>query len=547
MNKIVKFCSFIFIMLGLCIFTACSGGASGIKGELSYEAKRNELEIVAEFEKNSKLEDSGTTVSIKLYDEEDTYKNSKDASLENSVRATVTFSDLEQNTKYIVRLFVSVNGYEEEIDKIEATTKNEGYSEETAIAIQTAEEFLNMKNDAEAYYKLEADIDFDGSEVSLFVSKSTAFSGKLFGNGHTLKNIQLAANEYSGLFGYMDNAVVQDMKIENISLSMTSSVKYAGAIAGYINNSRLENISIQGFTLNVADGKSLVSSYDGYMGGFVGKTETSENKQSYITNCTVKNVSIDLKEIKTSSSKSMYSGLFAGQLAGETEVLGSSAEGSLTAVLKTNGTVYVGGFAGANSSARKIATCYTDGSIALTRSDSSSKLSVGGFIGANVDGWCNLFDCLAIQDITLLAADGEDKAIAEKLANPAYIGGFIGNLANRSPEGVKNCLYVPKQSGIKVITLVTGTTAEETTTYDDILISLTIAKISPVLQAQVENVYAMEEALAFNFSVKVDDEAVTDMAKLAEIRNQIVVSANISSDGASMLSDVLQEVLKNRA
>ena len=57
----------------------------------------------------------------------------------------------------------------------------------------------------------------------------------------------------------------------------------------------------------------------------------------------------------------------------------------------------------------------------------------------------------------------------------------------------------------------------------------------------------MEDKLAFNFTVKLDDAEVTDAAKLEEIRNKVLVEANISSDGASILSDALQEILKNRA
>ncbi len=548
MNKIIKFCSFIFIMLGLCILTACNGGSSGIKGELSYEAKRNELEVIAEFEKNSKLEDSGTTVSIKIYDEDDKYKDTKDATVENAIRATVTFKDLKQNTKYIVRLFVSVNGYEEELDKIEAMTKNEGHSEDTAISIQTVDDFFNIKNDAEAYYKLEADLDFEQEkEISLFPSKNTGFSGKLYGNGHTLKNIKLAANEYSGLFGYMNNAVVQDLKIENISLALTSSVKYAGAISGFAQNTQLKNITIQAFTMNVADKKDMVTSYDAYMGGLVGKTETTENKQCIIENCSLSGVDINLKEIKTTSSKAVYSGLFVGHLAGETGVSNSNASGNFTAKLKTNATVYVGGFVGANSAAKRITSCYTDGTIELTRIDSSSKLSVGGFVGANVDGWCNLFDCLAIQDIKILADSDEEKATTTKLANTVYVGGLVGNLTNRSPEGINQCLYVPKKDGIKVVTQVTGKTTDDVVKYDDVLLSLTIAKINDSLKTQIRDVYSMEDKLAFNFTVKLDDAEVTDAAKLEEIRNKVLVEANISSDGASVLSDALQEILKNRA
>ena len=113
MRKILKLFSFIFILAAIFSVMACSNGKSGIIGELSYEATRTELEVTADFEENEKLSDSNTTVSVKLYDQDENYKTYLSVKVENNISGKVTFENLTQNTKYILKLFVSIDGFEE--------------------------------------------------------------------------------------------------------------------------------------------------------------------------------------------------------------------------------------------------------------------------------------------------------------------------------------------------------------------------------------------------------------------------------------------------
>lgn len=514
MNKTMRFCSFIFIMLGIFLLASCGTGKSGIKGQLTYEAKRNELEVTAEFEKNSKLEESGTSVSIKLYTEEESFKTSKTASVQDGIQAQVSFTNLEQNTKYILKLFVSVDGYEEELDRIEASTKNEGDSEETAIEINTVEEFLNIKNDTSAYYKLNADLDLtDEGTVSLFTS-SSKFTGTFDGGNHTIKNYKLTSTEYAGLFGYISEAVIKNLVLENVSIEMTNSTKNFGAVAGRADQSTIENVRVNGCTVT----NSSYSTSDVFIGGFIGRSDGS-----VMTDCSIENVSLTLTAVKPSSSNLSYIGLFAGHILGVSELTSCSAGGQATVGLTGTGMISVGGFAGVNDSARLLKSCYTVGTLAVTKTGASNskELTVGGFIGKNITGQCNLEDCLAVADITVLSNAEEDTARTTALATAAYIGGFIGRV-EISPLGIAKCYYASKETGLKIICK-----AAEEENADSFKASLTIAKASANATPKITEVYAYDAVSA--------------------IEGMELDTSDVSAEHITVLSEALQNILKNRA
>lgn len=514
MNKIFKFCSFIFIMLGIFLLSACATGASGIKGQLTYEAKRNELEVTAEFEKNAKLEESGTSVSIKLYTADESFKTSKTASVQDGIQAQVSFTNLEQNTTYILKLFVSVGGYEEELDKIEAATKNEGDSEETAIEINTVDEFLNIKNDVSAYYKLNADLDLENEgTISLFTS-SSKFSGTFDGGNHTIKNYKLTSTEYAGLFGYTSNAVIKNLILENASIELTNSTKNFGAVAGRADQSTIENVKVNGCTVT----NSSYSTSDVFVGGFIGRSDGS-----ILNNCGIENVSLTLTAVKPSSSNLSYIGLFAGHILGVSEFTSCSAIGQASVGLTGTGMISVGGFAGVNDSARLLKSCYSMGTLAVTKTGASNskELTVGGFIGKNITGQCNLEDCLAVTDITVLSNSAEETAATTTLATTAYIGGFAGKV-EISPLGISKCYYASKEAGLKIICK-----AAEEENSDKFKASLTIAQASANVIGKITDVYAYDAVSA--------------------VEGMEFDNSNVSAEQIGILSEALQNVLKNRA
>jgi len=99
---------------------------------------------------------------------------------------------------------------------------------------------------------------------------SMTFQGMLNGNGHVIRNLTI--NEYNtsnpiGLFGYIANATIQNLGIENCNISTNNS--HVGGLAGRIDNSNISGCYVSG----TIEGRTVV-------GGVVGLTANT-----YIYNC----------------------------------------------------------------------------------------------------------------------------------------------------------------------------------------------------------------------------------------------------------------------
>lgn len=114
-----------------------------------------------------------------------------------------------------------------------------------------------------------ADIDFSGLEFDI----TESFSGQIFGNDHTLSNIELSVTGRKadmtderdiGLFVNLDNAIISDLHFENLTINANfrsgTSVNI-GAFAVNSSNSQLENISFQGLTIDTGRGDDGAADY----------------------------------------------------------------------------------------------------------------------------------------------------------------------------------------------------------------------------------------------------------------------------------------------
>jgi len=87
----------------------------------------------------------------------------------------------------------------------------------------------------EAHYELGADIDMAGiNHIPIGISDSS-FKGVLDGNGYKITNltVDMPYTDAVGLFGYMEDAVVKNLLLEDVSIN---GKYYVGAIAGFLNN-----------------------------------------------------------------------------------------------------------------------------------------------------------------------------------------------------------------------------------------------------------------------------------------------------------------------
>ncbi len=99
---------------------------------------------------------------------------------------------------------------------------------------------------------LTADIDCDGKTLTPFGTPTKAYSGTFNGNNHTISNAVIDGNDkhYVGLFGYTVLAHIQNLVLDDITLSVdsapsTTSAGYFGLLVGKCESTLITNIEIK--------------------------------------------------------------------------------------------------------------------------------------------------------------------------------------------------------------------------------------------------------------------------------------------------------------
>ena len=161
--------------------------------------------------------------------------------------------------------YISADSTEFMVPVESLTEVPEGY-----IGIYTAEDLDNIRNDLSANYILMNDIDMSEYENWTPICgehNSTwfygfGFSGVLDGNGYVIKNFTLTTatinGKYQGLFGLIENGVIENLGFENCSLIVNEvyiEINYmfaCGLLAGAVFNSEIQNCYIDG-NVNIYD------------------------------------------------------------------------------------------------------------------------------------------------------------------------------------------------------------------------------------------------------------------------------------------------------
>ena len=125
--------------------------------------------------------------------------------------------------------------------------------------IYNAEQFLENAS-VNGSYEIHADLDFEGEiwPTSLMYGN---FSGKIIGNGHTMKNIELTQTNNSkvnaGLFGYLtDTSSISDITFENVTFTVKAGTRVVGTsygiLAGTLSpKAALTNVAVKGGTMQI--------------------------------------------------------------------------------------------------------------------------------------------------------------------------------------------------------------------------------------------------------------------------------------------------------
>lgn len=142
------------------------------------------------------------------------------------------------------------------------------------------------------FYILGTDLDFQGNDFDPIGNKDKPFISSFDGNGHTISNINIAGEDYIGLFGYTGpESIIKNLSLKAIKVT---SNNYAGTLVGY-NTGTIENCS----AIGTITGNENIGGLVGYskgtisnsyanvsvtgttdVGGFIGHSDSAE-----INNC----------------------------------------------------------------------------------------------------------------------------------------------------------------------------------------------------------------------------------------------------------------------
>lgn len=483
MRSLKKIFAFLMVVGFLFILASC-GSKSGVIANMEYTASTTKIKITATFAENEHLKDKTATVSIKEYgygdDNSEVFKEQKSLSFSNDIYTkadVVEFSGLTKNTKYLYKLYVTFEGYAEEITTLEATTSNAGDTDDDAIAITTVDDFNSIGSNPSAHYVLKNDLDFSNKTLDAGLTSSNMFKGSFDGGNYTIKNLKLTSSN-TALFTYTKDATIKNLKLDNVSADYSTGRSNAsiGALLGKAEGTIVKDVTITNVDFKVKGNSSAIIDCGAVTGLAI--TSTFENVNA-------SNVTIEFTQARYKTNV----GLFAGQLGDNNRSVGKTtydgnevtllagkcfASGTIKTTLYTSsdGYTHIGGFSGDISSPSLVFDSYSDANITVTKNvtvsgdvvttDSvKSHIAIGGFTGCNNTGSMNIKKCLANASITAYAGNqdyaekAKDDLFTTSTTDNKYythIGGFIG-VVRPVIANVTDCIYKPVGDGVKVYAL----------------------------------------------------------------------------------------------
>ena len=313
------------------------------------------------------------------------------------------------------------------------------------VKISSYEDLLLLNTYKNAEFELINDIDLTGKNWTPVGTQSEPFTGKLNGNGKTIKGLSFDTSSqtstYYGLFGFIkggefSNIIFEDFSFvsENISKSY-----YVGALFGSSYNSEtaivmVDNVIVKGSI--VASKQS--SSYITYLGGISGsayygvytncKTYVSISEGHYVGGINAYSLYGGVYQNcyhEGDIVSSMYAGGIFGYnyMASNCECCGN--KGNIVGVSSAGG---IGGSAGCYAEAKK---CFNYGNVTSTSDDNFK--GAGGIFGA-------VYEIVDLPSCTITDSYNRGNITAP------YAGGSVGPTYNVT---VKNCYNTGSISGSK--------------------------------------------------------------------------------------------------
>ena len=257
-----------------------------------------------------------------------------------------------------------------------ALAEDEAASERTVIAtVEDLQQFAravdagDYDGKTDAVVELATDLDLTGIEWTPIGSTVNAdgevehcFSGKFYGNGHTVSNLDLSdvygATVLCGFFGDIENAEISSLTVQGtINVNSEREYTYYGAIAGFAGGCTIFDCTAD---VSFTNNENLVYGMIGLCG------QASDTVIDYCRN------TADI--LITGDMGSLYVGGIAGYVDGNSEIRNCVNTGEMKLAAPTGGEI-VGQL---SSGGAKIINCYATGKLTPY---GTGNTDIGGIVG----------------------------------------------------------------------------------------------------------------------------------------------------------------------
>lgn len=236
------------------------------------------------------------------------------------------------------------------------------------LELTNGEKITGSKNFQGLYFQLTEDIDLNNKEWLLIGSSANVpFKGNFDGNNKTISNLYINTSiyDYAGVFGYIDNSIIQNLHvtISEHGITATGYSAYVGGIAGYTDESNIQNCDVTGGPI-----RGKTNSYSNtYVGGIVGTNYNSTISKCFATN-----------DITSTEPNHPQAGGIVGYNTGYNALISDCHYRGIVTCTSSDADGIAGGITGVNQTAT-VRNCYSCAQV-------TSPDCAGGIVGQNESG-----------------------------------------------------------------------------------------------------------------------------------------------------------------
>ena len=270
---------------------------------------------------------------------------------------------------------------------------------QTTYEVSTTGELLSAlskSNGLSSTIIIKNDLDFEDANWSPVGTKQKPFTGKIYGNDHTISNLNIIASNdegenYAGLFGYIKNAYIFKLKLDNVDITSEKELLYKanhnfGFVCGYAENSTIKLCEVNSTCdLTLTHSKQSTFSIGGVAGTVINSTISNTGSNAkIIASCESVNL--------TNGSLNYYLGGVVGYF-NSSNIIKAFSKSEITCSVTSSSEqevqTFVGGIIGyniaTNPSSKYIKDCYFAGEVTSNLTATNNHQYIAGIVayGAN--------------------------------------------------------------------------------------------------------------------------------------------------------------------